>query len=131
MSIELPRFRPLFFSSHKLYRIAIANKRHLLPQTNSVHATSAFGGDGFAFWMLHSSMDPSKAAGAGTLEGPLFGIPDAFQGFGIAFDTYDNDGARDNPAVFVLKNFAADESHAAPAASFSHNADFSQDMVCK
>ena len=80
--------------------------------------------------MLHSSMDPSKAAGAGTLEGPLFGIPDAFQGFGIAFDTYDNDGARDNPAVFVLKNFAADESHAPPTASFSHNADFSQDMVC-
>ena len=30
-----------------------------------------------------------------------------FYGFGLVFDTYDNDNLRDNPSVFVLKHTPA------------------------
>jgi hypothetical protein len=69
---------------------------------DSAGSRSSFGGDGFAFWLLHNEMDPSKGT---ALNGPLFGLRSDFHGIGVAFDSYDNDGSRDNPSVFVLKNF--------------------------
>ncbi|CEP01500.1 hypothetical protein PBRA_002106 [Plasmodiophora brassicae] len=63
-----------------------------------------FGGDGFAFWVLSSEMDPSYSASPTSLSGPVFGMRDDFKGFGVIFDTYDNDGRRDNPSIFVVKN---------------------------
>jgi len=47
------------------------------------------GGDGFAFWYTKG-----KETRGGT-----FGNNDAFVGLGIFFDTYDNDGKRDNPSI--------------------------------
>ncbi|EKG06816.1 lectin, putative [Trypanosoma cruzi] len=53
------------------------------------------GADGFALWITTDR--PSH-------NGPLMGRPMEFTGLGIIFDTYDNDGLRDNPAVYVLFN---------------------------
>lgn len=52
------------------------------------------GGDGLAFWY-------AKDAGQ---EGPVFGSRDRWLGLGVFVDTYDNDGARDNPRVSVVVN---------------------------
>ena len=50
-------------------------------------------------------MDPSYSAeGSEALKGPLFGLRADFKGFGVIFDTYDNDGRRDNPSIYVIMN---------------------------
>ncbi|RNE95142.1 putative lectin [Trypanosoma conorhini] len=59
-----------------------------------IHGKSA-GADGFALWITKDK--PSH-------NGPIMGSPMDFTGLGIIFDTYDNDGLRDNPAVYVLFN---------------------------
>jgi len=81
------------------------------------------GGDGFGFWLLDGEHDPTYKAGIDHIEGPLFGVRSDFKGFGVVFDTYDNDGKRDNPSVFVLDNVNGDQR------SFNHDNDFSDDMV--
>lgn len=56
--------------------------------------------------MVHGDMDPSKHSEMRSyLNGPIVGMRADFHGFGIIFDTYDNDNLRDNPSVFVVKNF--------------------------
>lgn len=52
------------------------------------------GGDGLAFWY-------AKDAGQ---EGPVFGSRDRWLGLGVFVDTYDNDGAHDNPRISVVAN---------------------------
>eukprot|EP00475_Leptophrys_vorax_P029755 TRINITY_DN4394_c0_g1_i1.p1 TRINITY_DN4394_c0_g1~~TRINITY_DN4394_c0_g1_i1.p1 ORF type:complete len:469 (+),score=118.96 TRINITY_DN4394_c0_g1_i1:203-1408(+) len=69
-----------------------------------VQSKPHFGGDGFAFWVLSGEMDPSFHFEPDFLNGPMFGLKDDFKGFGVIFDTYDNDGKRDNPSVFVVQN---------------------------
>eukprot|EP00466_Bigelowiella_natans_P008105 jgi/Bigna1/73854/fgenesh1_pg.26_\ len=63
-----------------------------------------FGGDGFGFWILDSTDDPILKSEPDALTGPLFGMKENFKGIGLAFDTYDNDGDRKNPSIFVLDN---------------------------
>jgi mannose-binding lectin 1 len=59
-----------------------------------VHSKQSLGGDGFAIWLR----DKRYRNG-----GPLIGTPNAeFRGLGVVFDSFDNDGRRDNPAVHVL-----------------------------
>jgi len=87
-------------------------------------ATHHIGGDGFAFWILNNTMHPSNTAENdwSWLTGPLFGMRDDFDGIGIVFDTYDNDGMRDNPKIFVLRN---DRSKS----EWNHDRDFADDMI--
>jgi hypothetical protein len=63
-----------------------------------------FGGDGFGFWILDPAVDPVLKSEPDSLSGPLFGLLSDFKGFGVVFDTYDNDGDRKNPAIFVVEN---------------------------
>lgn len=59
-----------------------------------VHSNSALGGDAMALWLTERHT---------TAGGPLVGTPDSgFRGIGVVFDSFDNDGLRDNPAVHVL-----------------------------
>lgn len=58
-----------------------------------IHSKASLGGDGFAFWYAESQA---------TQGGPLFGGPSKFRGLGVIFDTFDNNGAKDNPAVTVI-----------------------------
>lgn len=81
-----------------------------------------FGGDGFAFWVLSSEMDPSYSAEGKALTGPVFGLRENFKGFGVVFDTYDNDGRRDNPSVFAVMN---KENNFA----YSHNDDLASSYI--
>eukprot|EP00297_Palpitomonas_bilix_P003235 CAMPEP_0113880094 /NCGR_PEP_ID=MMETSP0780_2-20120614/7598_1 /TAXON_ID=652834 /ORGANISM="Palpitomonas bilix" /LENGTH=571 /DNA_ID=CAMNT_0000866739 /DNA_START=67 /DNA_END=1781 /DNA_ORIENTATION=- /assembly_acc=CAM_ASM_000599 len=71
------------------------------------------GGDGFVFWILKT---PKKA-------GRTFGHDDLFEGLGIFFDSYDNDGARNNPAVVGMFNA---EGEALP---YDHDNDGKKSML--
>lgn len=70
-----------------------------------VHSQPHFGGDGFGVWILSGDYDPIYHWEPDYLNGPIFGIRQDFRGFGVIFDTYDNDGKRDNPTVSVISNF--------------------------
>ena len=61
------------------------------------------GGDGFGIFILNDTFHPRRNKGHNYLSGSIFGMNDKFQGFGVVFDTYDNDGNRDNPAIFAIK----------------------------
>eukprot|EP00479_Gromia_sphaerica_P011725 TRINITY_DN5907_c0_g1_i1.p1 TRINITY_DN5907_c0_g1~~TRINITY_DN5907_c0_g1_i1.p1 ORF type:complete len:198 (+),score=45.67 TRINITY_DN5907_c0_g1_i1:471-1064(+) len=81
------------------------------------------GGDGFGFWVLDGSHDPSYQQDIAYLNGPIFGVRDNFKGFGVVFDSYDNDGRRDNPQIYVLKNMQGEDK------TWNHDDDFDSDMV--
>jgi len=59
-----------------------------------VGSTSALGADGFALWYTKDSRK----------EGPVFGNQDQWDGLGVIFDTFDNDGSSDNPSINVFRN---------------------------
>ncbi|XP_051866183.1 protein ERGIC-53 [Pristis pectinata] len=52
------------------------------------------GADGLAVWYT---------AGQG-LDGPVFGAADSWNGLGIFFDSFDNDGKKNNPVILVVGN---------------------------
>ncbi|XP_072108375.1 protein ERGIC-53 isoform X1 [Mobula birostris] len=52
------------------------------------------GADGLAIWYT---------AGQG-LDGPVFGAADSWNGLGIFFDSFDNDGKKNNPVILVVGN---------------------------
>lgn len=51
------------------------------------------GGEGFAFWFVEKRM-----------LGPVFGSADYWNGLGIFFDTYDNDGQGQSPLIVAIYN---------------------------
>lgn len=61
------------------------------------------GGDGFAIWILNDTFHPRRYSQHNYLSGPIFGMREDFEGFGVIFDTYDNDNNRDNPTISVIK----------------------------
>lgn len=52
------------------------------------------GADGLAIWFT---------SGQG-LEGPVYGAADSWNGVGIFFDSFDNDGKKNNPAILIVGN---------------------------
>jgi len=52
------------------------------------------GGDGFAFWYVEKS----------EILGPVYGSMDFWNGLGIFFDTFNNDGRGDNPLISAMFN---------------------------
>ncbi|XP_077050109.1 protein ERGIC-53 [Siphateles boraxobius] len=59
-----------------------------------VSGRGRMGADGLAIWFT---------TGQG-LDGPVYGAADQWNGVGIFFDSFDNDGKKNNPAVLVVGN---------------------------
>ncbi|XP_037228291.1 protein ERGIC-53-like isoform X2 [Falco rusticolus] len=62
--------------------------------TFRVTGRGRIGADGLAIWFTEEQ----------GLEGPVFGAADKWNGVGIFFDSFDNDGKKNNPAVIVVGN---------------------------
>lgn len=61
------------------------------------------GADGLALWYSKTPLVVGEVYGAG---------PRNFEGIAVAFDTFDNDGSDDHPAVFLLRGDGALNYHA-------------------
>jgi len=59
-----------------------------------VGSSSSWGADGLAIW--YTKERPN--------EGSVFGSEDRWQGLGVMFDTFDNDQAGENPAIYAVMN---------------------------
>uniref|UniRef100_H2U3A9 Lectin, mannose-binding, 1 n=1 Tax=Takifugu rubripes TaxID=31033 RepID=H2U3A9_TAKRU len=62
--------------------------------TFRVSGRGRMGADGLAVWFTASQ----------GLEGPVYGAADQWDGFGVFFDSFDNDGKKNNPAIIVVGN---------------------------
>ncbi|XP_036613661.1 protein ERGIC-53 [Trichosurus vulpecula] len=62
--------------------------------TFRVTGRGRIGADGLAIWYTENQ----------GLEGPVFGAADNWNGVGIFFDSFDNDGKKNNPAVVIIGN---------------------------
>ncbi|XP_051630587.1 protein ERGIC-53 [Manacus candei] len=62
--------------------------------TFRVTGRGRIGADGLAVWFTEEQ----------GLEGPVFGAADKWNGVGIFFDSFDNDGKKNNPGVIVVGN---------------------------
>ncbi|KAL0965900.1 hypothetical protein UPYG_G00287490 [Umbra pygmaea] len=62
--------------------------------TFRVSGRGRMGADGLAIWFTTAQ---------GT-DGPVYGAADRWNGIGIFFDSFDNDGKKNNPAVLVVGN---------------------------
>ena len=59
-----------------------------------VNGRGRIGADGLAFWY---TTQPG-------VEGPVFGSSDKWNGFGLFFDSFDNDNKRNNPYIMGMVN---------------------------
>ncbi|XP_036178297.1 protein ERGIC-53 isoform X2 [Myotis myotis] len=62
--------------------------------TFRVTGRGRIGADGLAVWYTENQ----------GLEGPVFGSADMWNGVGIFFDSFDNDGKKNNPAIVIVGN---------------------------
>uniref|UniRef100_F6SS58 Lectin, mannose binding 1 n=1 Tax=Macaca mulatta TaxID=9544 RepID=F6SS58_MACMU len=62
--------------------------------TFRVTGRGRIGADGLAIWYTENQ----------GLEGPVFGSADLWNGVGIFFDSFDNDGKKNNPAIVIIGN---------------------------
>ncbi|GAB1301821.1 Protein ERGIC-53 [Apodemus speciosus] len=62
--------------------------------TFRVTGRGRIGADGLAIWYTENQ----------GLDGPVFGSADMWNGVGIFFDSFDNDGKKNNPAIVVIGN---------------------------
>ncbi|KAG8010780.1 Protein ERGIC-53, partial [Nibea albiflora] len=62
--------------------------------TFRVSGRGRMGADGLAVWF-------TAAQG---LDGPVYGAADQWNGVGVFFDSFDNDGKKNNPAIIVVGN---------------------------
>ncbi|MEQ2315051.1 Protein ERGIC-53 [Ameca splendens] len=62
--------------------------------TFRVSGRGRMGADGLALWF-------TSAQG---LDGPVYGAADTWNGIGVFFDSFDNDGKKNNPAILVVGN---------------------------
>lgn len=59
-----------------------------------IHGRGKVGADGMVFWV---TTDREQ-------EGPIFGSKDMWNGLGVFFDSFDNDGRGNNPAIYAVMN---------------------------
>uniref|UniRef100_A0A667XLJ4 Lectin, mannose-binding, 1 n=1 Tax=Myripristis murdjan TaxID=586833 RepID=A0A667XLJ4_9TELE len=62
--------------------------------TFRVSGRGRMGADGLAVWFTASQ----------GLDGPVYGAADKWNGVGVFFDSFDNDGKKNNPAIIVVGN---------------------------
>lgn len=68
----------------------------------SAQKGSHLGGDGMAIWILNDRHHPRRNKAHNYLSGPVMGMMEKFQGFGVVLDTFDNDQNKKNPAIYAL-----------------------------
>lgn len=71
--------------------------------TMRVHSRRNPGADGLAVWYVEKPLKYDPNNKEHTSNPNLWGNSVDFKGIGIVFDTYDNDGQRDNPVVSVIQ----------------------------
>eukprot|EP00992_Anisonema_acinus_P014442 TRINITY_DN9296_c0_g1_i1.p1 TRINITY_DN9296_c0_g1~~TRINITY_DN9296_c0_g1_i1.p1 ORF type:complete len:325 (-),score=53.26 TRINITY_DN9296_c0_g1_i1:14-988(-) len=76
-----------------------------------VHSKRNPGADGLALWLCDKPYKYDPRDPQHTSETHLFGNRAGFRGIGIIFDSYDNDGQRDNPVVSVIQGSGAPDQH--------------------
>eukprot|EP01083_Nonionella_stella_P030355 83223_1 len=81
------------------------------------------GGDGMGIFILNETFHPRRNRDHNYLAGSVFGMVERLQGFGVIFDTYDNDGNRDNPKIFAIKQSKQEKQQ------WNHDNDFTDNMV--
>jgi len=101
---------------------AIGSKDWELQVAVSVRSAFHIGGDGFAIWVLDRSMLKDLENDHKGIQGNVLGLRQNFKGFGVIFDTYDNNGDRRNPSVSVLENDGSKRK-------WNHDEDFDPDRV--
>uniref|UniRef100_A0A3B3XRV5 L-type lectin-like domain-containing protein n=1 Tax=Poecilia mexicana TaxID=48701 RepID=A0A3B3XRV5_9TELE len=62
--------------------------------TFRVSGRGRMGADGLAVWFTSEQ----------GLDGPVYGAADTWNGIGVFFDSFDNDGKKNNPAILVVGN---------------------------
>ncbi|MED6269992.1 Protein ERGIC-53 [Characodon lateralis] len=62
--------------------------------TFRVSGRGRMGADGLALWFTSEQ----------GLDGPVYGAADTWNGIGVFFDSFDNDGKKNNPAILVVGN---------------------------
>ncbi|KAM4532622.1 protein ERGIC-53 [Fundulus diaphanus] len=62
--------------------------------TFRVSGRGRMGADGLAVWFTSEQ----------GLDGPVYGAADRWNGLGVFFDSFDNDGKKNNPAILVVGN---------------------------
>uniref|UniRef100_A0A3B5R7Y9 Lectin, mannose-binding, 1 n=1 Tax=Xiphophorus maculatus TaxID=8083 RepID=A0A3B5R7Y9_XIPMA len=62
--------------------------------TFRVSGRGRMGADGLAMWFTSEQ----------GLDGPVYGAADTWNGIGVFFDSFDNDGKKNNPAILVVGN---------------------------
>uniref|UniRef100_A0AAQ5YXZ0 L-type lectin-like domain-containing protein n=1 Tax=Amphiprion ocellaris TaxID=80972 RepID=A0AAQ5YXZ0_AMPOC len=62
--------------------------------TFRVSGRGRMGADGLAVWFTSTQ----------GLDGPVYGAADQWNGVGVFFDSFDNDGKKNNPAIIVVGN---------------------------
>uniref|UniRef100_A0A3P9PXT6 Lectin, mannose-binding, 1 n=1 Tax=Poecilia reticulata TaxID=8081 RepID=A0A3P9PXT6_POERE len=62
--------------------------------TFRVSGRGRMGADGLAVWFTSEQ----------GLDGPVYGAADTWNGIGVFFDSFDNDGKKNNPAILVIGN---------------------------
>eukprot|EP00488_Nonionellina_sp_1-RS-2012_P002140 TRINITY_DN3942_c0_g1_i1.p1 TRINITY_DN3942_c0_g1~~TRINITY_DN3942_c0_g1_i1.p1 ORF type:complete len:108 (+),score=15.78 TRINITY_DN3942_c0_g1_i1:152-475(+) len=74
-------------------------------------------------FILNETFHPRRNRDHNYLSGSVFGMIERFQGFGVILDTYDNDGNRDNPKAFAIKQKKREKLE------WNHDNDFADNMV--
>ncbi|ETO05846.1 hypothetical protein RFI_31550 [Reticulomyxa filosa] len=108
-----------------------------------VRGEGSLGGDGLAVWILKNNdklnlhkhfhfqsniyifIYIQQSWDGKQWLGEIYGIREDFDGFGVIFDTYDNDNQRDNPLVFALSNNGSVRSP-----PWDHANDFKKSLLC-
>jgi len=88
----------------------------------SLRSPNTIGGDGFGIWVLNRTMFETTGDETISLDDNVLGMANNFNGFGVIFDTYDNDENGKNPMAMVLYN---DGSKTA----WDHDKDFDHDAL--
>ena len=89
----------------------------------AVRSSYHIGGDGMGIFVLSDSQHPRRNRGHNYLAGGIFGLKEDFDGFGVILDTYDNDGGRDNPSIYTLKQSKDDRQ------TWNGDNDYADNMV--
>jgi len=101
---------------------AIQSDNWEMEVTMSIRSINFLGGDGFGIWVLNRTTLHYGEDEDFRLDGNVLGMRNNFDGFGVIFDTYDNDGDGRNPTVMVLWNDGL-------KTNWDHDKDFNEDSL--
>jgi len=103
---------------------AIRSNNWEMELTMSIRSPNTLGGDGFGIWVLNRTMLETVGDENIRLDGNVLGMVSNFNGFGVIFDTYDNDVNGKNPMAMVLYNDGS-------KTVWDHDKDFEDDALAQ